>query len=246
MVPAVLRALTFRSNNDEHRPLIRALNLLKQYADGDRASVYYASTDDVPIESVVRSVWRARDAQYWAGGQDQQNGRNSDQRRRLDRGYPCTEMEVEKEYVDSHGQSEIAFAFTHLLGFELMPRLKRIHKQILWRPEPGANDAYAQLQPVLSSRAIQWDLIAQQYDEMVKYATAMRLGTADAEAILRRFSRSDVQHPTYAALAELGKVRKTIFLCNYLHSEELRREVHEALNVIENWVRPVPSKQAAA
>jgi TnpA family transposase len=58
---------------------------------------------------------------------------------------------------------------------------------------------------------------------------------ADAEAILRRFTRSDVQHPTYAVLAELGKVRKTIFLCKFLHSEELRREVHEALNVIENW-----------
>lgn len=122
----------------------------------------------------------------------------------------CTEMEVEKQYVDSRGQSEVAFAFTHLLGFELMPRLKRIHKQILWRPEPRANEAYPELQPVLSTRAILWDLIAQQYDEMVKYATAMRLGTADAEAILRRFTRSDLQHPTYAALAELGKVRKTI------------------------------------
>jgi TnpA family transposase len=147
----------------------------------------------------------------------------------------CTEMEVEKQYVDSHGQSEVAFAFTHLLGFEFMPRLKRIHKQVLWRPGPGANEAYPHLQPVLSSRAIQWDLIAQQYDEMVKYATAMRLGIADAEAILRRFTRSDVQHPSYAALAELGKVRKTIFLCNYLHIEDVRREVHEALNVIENW-----------
>jgi TnpA family transposase len=147
----------------------------------------------------------------------------------------CTEMEVEKQYVDSHGQSEVAFALTHLLGFELMPRLKRIHKQVLWRPGPDAHETYPHVQPVLSTRTIQWDLIAQQYDEMVKYATAMRLGTADAEAILRRFSRSDVQHPSYAALAELGKVRKTIFLCNYLHIEELRREVHEALNVIENW-----------
>jgi TnpA family transposase len=125
-------------------------------------------------------------------------------------------MEVQKQFVDSHGQSEVAFAFTHLLGFALMPRLKRIHKQVLWRPGPDANDAYAHLQPVLSSRAIQWDLIAQQYDEMVKYATAMRLGTADAEAILRRFTRSDVQHPTYAALAELGKVRKTIFIMQLL------------------------------
>jgi TnpA family transposase len=32
-----------------------------------------------------------------------------------------------------------------------------------------------------------------------------------------------VQHPTYKAFAELGKAIKTIFLCQYLHREELRR-----------------------
>ena len=61
------------------------------------------------------------------------------------------------------------------------------------------------------------------------------MGTADAEAILRRFRQGSVQHPTYAALTELGKVIKTIFLCQYLHSEALRREIHEGLNVIEHW-----------
>jgi TnpA family transposase len=44
-----------------------------------------------------------------------------------------------------------------------------------------------------------------------------------------------MQHPTYAALLELGKVQRTIFLCHYLSSEELRREIQEGLNVIENW-----------
>jgi len=34
---------------------------------------------------------------------------------------------------------------------------------------------------------------------------------------------------------ELGKVRKTIFLCKYLYSEALRQEIEEGLNVIENW-----------
>ena len=28
---------------------------------------------------------------------------------------------------------------------------------------------------------------------------------------------------------------KTIFLCRYLHSEELRREINEGLNVVEQW-----------
>jgi TnpA family transposase len=70
---------------------------------------------------------------------------------------------------------------------------------------------------------------------MVKYATALRLGTADAEAILKRFTRQNNQHPTYKALAELGRAIKTIFLCNYLVSEEVRREIQDGLNVVENW-----------
>src|SRR5207249_3095643 len=37
------------------------------------------------------------------------------------------------------------------------------------------------------------------------------------------------------ALAELGKAVKTIFLCRYSSAEALRREIHEGLNVIENW-----------
>jgi TnpA family transposase len=145
-----------------------------------------------------------------------------------------TEMTVKKNFVDSHGQSEVAFAFCHLLGFQLMPRLKAIKRQKLYRPEAGNSDVYSNLQPILS-RTINWDLIRQQYDQIIKYTTALRLGTAEPEAILRRFTRANVQHPTYQALGELGKVFKTIFLCQYLHSEEVRREIHEGLNVVENW-----------
>jgi len=85
------------------------------------------------------------------------------------------------------------------------------------------------------TRPIHWELIRQQYDELIKYATALRLGTADAESLLRRFTRAAPQHPTYQALAELGKARKTIFLCRYLQQEALRREIHAGLNVVENW-----------
>lgn len=146
-----------------------------------------------------------------------------------------TDMEVEKNYVDTHGQSEVGFAFCYLLGFELLPRLKNLKKQRLYRPYPqSAGEPYAHIQAILT-RPIQWELIAAQYDEMIKLATALRLGTADAEAILRRFTRSNVQHPTYKALAELGKALKTSFLCDYLRLESLRREIHEGLQVIEHW-----------
>ncbi|MDQ2808198.1 MAG: Tn3 family transposase [Chloroflexota bacterium] len=79
----------------------------------------------------------------------------------------CTSMAVEKSYVDTHGQSEVAFGFCKLLNFDLLPRLKGIHAQRLYRPETGAPDAYPHLQAVLT-RPINWDLIRQQYDQMVK------------------------------------------------------------------------------
>jgi TnpA family transposase len=60
----------------------------------------------------------------------------------------CTEMSVDKQYVDSHGQSEVAFAFCRLLGFELLPRLKAIHQQKLYRVEGDRLDEYANLQLV--------------------------------------------------------------------------------------------------
>lgn len=146
----------------------------------------------------------------------------------------CTDMTVEKNYVDTHGQSEVAFAFCYLLGFELMPRLKGIHRQKLYLPEAGCAEQFPHLGPILT-KPIHWDLIEQQYDEMIKFSTALRLGTADAESILRRFTRNVPQHPTYAALAELGRAVKTVFLCRYLHDESLRQEIHEGLNVVENW-----------
>ncbi len=146
----------------------------------------------------------------------------------------CTDMEIQRQYVDSHGQSVVGFAFCHLLGFELAPRLKAISRQKLALPSNAMRGELGNLLPILSS-AINWEEIARQYDEMVKYAAAMQHRTADPEAILRRFARSEVMHPTYKALTELGRAIKTIFLCRYLRSENYRREINEGLNVVESW-----------
>ena len=147
----------------------------------------------------------------------------------------CTEMEVDRQYVDTHGQSTVAFAFCRLLGLPAACRgSRRSVARSCTAQTPGNPTPTRNLQLVLT-KPIDWELIRQQYDQMVKYATALRLGTAETEAILRRFTRNNVQHPTYKAFAELGKAVKTIFLCRYLHSEALRREIHEGLNVIEQW-----------
>ena len=51
-----------------------------------------------------------------------------------------TTMQVDGNYVDSHGQSEIGFGITRLLGFDLLPRIKRINHVKLYRPVAGEFD----------------------------------------------------------------------------------------------------------
>ena len=116
----------------------------------------------------------------------------------------CTDADIDTNYVDTHGASVVGFAFTELLGFRLLPRLKNIGAIRLYRPD-DATIYTPQLGPVLT-RPIRWELIIQQYDQMVRYATALRLGTAESESILRRFTRGGPKHP--GVRAEHGAVER--------------------------------------
>ncbi len=146
----------------------------------------------------------------------------------------CTEMSVQKNYVDTHGQSEAGFAFSYLLGFSLMPRLANLNKQKLAQCEIGDYQRYKNLQPIWGD-SINWGLIEEQYNQIVKYTAAMKAGHADPESILRRCNQNNLKHPTYIALSQLGKVIKTIFICNYLMHASMRQEIQEGLNVVELW-----------
>jgi TnpA family transposase len=144
-----------------------------------------------------------------------------------------TEMDVKANYVDTHGQSVIGFGLTRLLGFDLLPRIKRINHIRLYPPARG--EEFPNLAPAMVGRAIDWDLVAAQYDDVIKYATSIKSNAASTTAILRRFHRTNLMHPTYQAMQEIGRAQRTIFACRYLRDRELQREINAALNVAESW-----------
>jgi len=143
-----------------------------------------------------------------------------------------TKMDLNAAYVDTHGQSTIGFGTGKLLNFELLPRLKNIHKQKLYMVSDSDNQLYTNLTAILKD-SIQWKHIEADYDEAVKHIVALKLGLVEADVFVKRFSKNNYKHPAYKALCEIGKAAKTIFLCKYLQQEELRIEINAGLNIVE-------------
>ena len=139
-----------------------------------------------------------------------------------------TNMTINEAYMDTHGQSVIGFGVSYLLHVDLLPRLKRIHQQKLY----GSRKEYGNIKKILKG-LINWKLIEDNYHEVVRIIAALKTGTVDPEVIIKRFSSNNFEHPVYRALNEIGKAVKTIFLCRYLASEDLRIDIHESLNVVE-------------
>ena len=146
-----------------------------------------------------------------------------------------TKVKIDGHSTDTHGQSLIAFGLCYLLGIELRPRIKGIGKLKIAKVDKGvAQGIYSNIKDVIG-RPINWQLIVDNYHEMVKYVSAVKLGTTEVDVILKQLIVENIQSPVYKALLELGRATRSIFICKYLMSEEMRIEINEALNVIENW-----------
>jgi TnpA family transposase len=109
------------------------------------------------------------------------------------------------------------FALALLLGFELMPRIRKIKDLTFFRAEP--EQRFQALQP-LFREAIDWDLITTHYQDMLRMVVSIRLGKITASTILRRLGTYSRKNKLYFAFRELGRVVRTVFLLDYIDSLE--------------------------
>jgi TnpA family transposase len=88
-----------------------------------------------------------------------------------------TRMMIETNCVDSHGQSELGFAFCRFLSVELCPWLKRMKYERLYLPDINMKERVPILAGVIA-RPIRWDLIHEHYHDMIRHVVAAKEHTA--------------------------------------------------------------------
>ncbi len=138
-----------------------------------------------------------------------------------------TGIQPEMVSTDTAGASEIVFALAWALGYRWAPRLADLPDQRLWRIDRDAH--YGSLNGLARHR-INTRLIAEHWDEICRLTASLRAGTVVPSAILRTLQRGPSPSSLARALAELGRVIKTLHVLEYAHDPAYRRIIHHLLS----------------
>ena len=137
-----------------------------------------------------------------------------------------TVVRPETVSTDTAGASEIVFALAWTLGYRYTPRLADLADHRLWRIDATRN--YGPLQGLARNR-INTSLITSQWDQICRLTASLEARTVTPSAILRSLQRGPNPSSLGRALAELGRVIKTLHVLNYCHDPIYRRAIHRIL-----------------
>lgn len=141
-------------------------------------------------------------------------------------------VEADMVYSDTQGQSATVFAFTHLLGINLMPRIRNWRDLVMCRPDRGAS--YKHINRLFTDTA-DWNLIETHWQDLMQVALSIQAGKISSPMLLRKLGSYSRRNKLYHAAQALGSVIRTIFLLNWIGSRELRQEVTANTNKIESY-----------
>ena len=138
-----------------------------------------------------------------------------------------TELNPTVCYTDTHGYTEVVMAAAALLGFDLAPRIKDIKDQTLYKMD--RQQSFPNLDPILTG-TIKTHLVRQAWDDTIRVMASIQDRIVSASLILHRLGSYARQNSIHRALAEIGRVHKTIHILKTLDDEEYRRRMGRELN----------------
>ena len=138
--------------------------------------------------------------------------------------------------TDTASYSDIVFGLFRLLGYQFSPRIADLSDQRFWRLEvPGVPPGdYGPLN-ALARHKVTTPRMITHWPDMRRVAASLAMGTVRAYDLLRMLGRDGSPTPLGHALADYGKVAKTLHLLAMCDPDEsYRRTVHVQLTIQES------------
>ena len=129
--------------------------------------------------------------------------------------------------TDTSGVSDMVFGLFWLLGYQFSPRLADAGEAVFWRIDKSAD--YGPLNDVARGY-INTQRVAQHWDDMLRIAGSLKLGTVRASELIRSLLKSERPSGLAQAIMEIGRIDKTLYLLNYIDDEDYRRRILNQLN----------------
>jgi TnpA family transposase len=141
-------------------------------------------------------------------------------------------VESDTVHSDTQGQSSTVFAFTHLLGIKLMPRIRNWKSLTLYRPEKAAK--YEHINRLFSG-VVDRELIERHWKDLMQVALSIYAGRISSATLLRKLGSSSRKNRLFFAAQELGNVVRTMFLLEWIGNREMRQEITANTNKVESY-----------
>ncbi len=138
-----------------------------------------------------------------------------------------TELQPTEIMSDTGAYTDTIFGIFHLLGYQFSPRLADIGGTRFWRVDGKAD--YGALD-ALAAQRINIALIVQHWEDLLRLAGSLKLGTVQAAGLIRTLQTKDRPTKLARALEELGRLIKTLYLLRFIDDEAYRRRILVQLN----------------
>jgi TnpA family transposase len=129
--------------------------------------------------------------------------------------------------TDTAGTSDLVFGLFWLLGYQFSPRLADAGGSVFWRIDKTAH--YGVLNDLARS-CVNPKKIEQHWEDMLRIACSLRLGTIQASELVRSLLKSKRPSSLTQAIIEAGRINKTLYLLHYIDDEDYRRRILTQLN----------------
>lgn len=129
-----------------------------------------------------------------------------------------------------YGSGPVVIFYTHIsdqYSLRFAPRIRDVGERRLY--PIGERKRWPKLEPTFGE-SIRLREIETQWDEIMRAANSIRLGTVTASLLVRKLAAYPRQNRLALAMREFGRIERTLFLLNWMQDLTLRSRVQAGLN----------------